>query len=69
MKITNDLLLKLMQEVDQGLEGLLLNIARQHEEINKLKDENKQLRDNYAKILEQITVYIAELEAIKHKNT
>ncbi len=36
MKITNDLLLKLMQEVDQGLEGLLSNIARQHEEINKL---------------------------------
>lgn len=69
MKITNDLLLKLMQEVDQGLEGLLSNIARQHEEINKLQDENKQLRDNYAKILEQIAVYIAELEAIKNKNT
>ncbi|WP_341754591.1 hypothetical protein [Candidatus Tisiphia endosymbiont of Dioctria rufipes] len=69
MKITNDLLLKLMQEVDQGLEGLLSNIARQHEEINKLKDENKQLRDNYTKILKQIAVYVAELEAIKHKNT
>lgn len=69
MKITNDLLLKLMQEVDQGLEGLLSNIARQHEEINKLQGENKQLRDNYAKILEQIAIYIAELEAIKHKNT
>ncbi|MFP3018519.1 MAG: hypothetical protein ACEY3E_06565 [Candidatus Tisiphia sp.] len=55
--------------MDQGLEGLLSKIARQHEEINKLQDENKQLRDNYAKILEQIAVYIAELEAIKHKNT
>ncbi|WP_341756554.1 MULTISPECIES: hypothetical protein [unclassified Candidatus Tisiphia] len=69
MTITNDLLLKLMQEVDQGVEGLLSDIAEQHEEINKLKDENKHLKDNYAKILEQIAVYIAELEEMKHKNT
>ncbi|MDR0296936.1 MAG: hypothetical protein LBH67_03120 [Rickettsia sp.] len=69
MTITNDLLLKLMQEVNQGIEGLLSDIAQQHEEINKLKDENKHLKDNYTKILEQIAVYIAELEEIKHKNT
>lgn len=68
MTITNDLLLKLIQEVDQGIEGLLSDIAQQHEEINKLKDENKHLKDNYMKILEQIAVYIAELEAMKHKN-
>ncbi|WP_425363736.1 hypothetical protein [Candidatus Tisiphia endosymbiont of Hybos culiciformis] len=69
MTITKDLLLKLMQEVDQGVEGLLSDIAQQHEEINKLKNENKHLKDNYAKILEQIAVYIAELEEMKHKNT
>lgn len=69
MTINTDLLLKLMQEVDQGIEGLLSDIAQQHQEINRLKDENKHLKDNYTKILEQIAVYIAELEEIKHKNT
>ncbi len=69
MTINTDLLLKLMQEVDQGIEGLLSDIAEQHQEINRLKDENKHLKDNYRKILEQIAVYIAELEEIKHKNT
>ncbi|HJD56635.1 MULTISPECIES: hypothetical protein [Rickettsieae] len=69
MTINTDLLLKLMQEVDQGIEGLLSDIAEQHQEINRLKDENKYLKDNYTKILEQIAVYIAELEEIKHKNT
>ncbi|MCC8483628.1 MAG: hypothetical protein LN561_03635 [Rickettsia endosymbiont of Labidopullus appendiculatus] len=69
MTINTDLLLKLMQEVDQGIEGLLSDIAEQHQEINRLKDENKHLKDNYTKILEQIAVYIAELEEIKHKKT
>jgi len=69
MKITDNLLLKLMADIDQGLERLLVKIATQSEEIEKLTEENKQLKDNYTKMLEQITLYIAELEAIKHSNT
>jgi cell division protein FtsB len=69
MKITNDLLLELMQRVDQGLEVLLSDIAMQQNEIEKLTTENKHLRENYTKISEQISLYIAELEAIKHSKT
>lgn len=69
MKITNDLLLGLMQQVDQGLEVLLSDIALQRDEIERLTAENKHLRENYAKISEQISLYIAELEAIKYSKT
>jgi hypothetical protein len=69
MKIDNDLLPRLMQEVDQKLEVLLLNCAEQQQEICRLKEENKYLKGNYAQIQEQIALYIAELETIKHSNT
>ncbi len=69
MKVNDDVLLRLMQEVELGLENLLLDISKQRKEIDKLKSENEQLKDNYAKILKEITAYIAELEAIKHSNT
>ena len=69
MKVNDDVLLRLMQEVELGLENLLLDISQQQKEIDKLKNENEQLKDNYAKVLEEIAAYIAELEAIKHSNT
>ena len=69
MKVNNDLLFRLMQEVELGLEGLLLDISEQQKEIDRLKNENNQLKDNYTKILKEIAVYVAELEAIKHSNT
>lgn len=69
MKVNNDLLLTLMQEVELRLDSLLLDMSKQQKEIDRLKSENNQLKDNYAKILEEIAVYIAELEAIKYSNT
>ena len=69
MKVNNDLLFRLMQEVELGLEGLLLDISEQQKEIDRLKNENNQLKGNYTKILQEIAVYVAELEAIKHSKT
>lgn len=69
MKVNNDLLFRLMQEVELGLDGLLLDISEQQKEIDRLKNENNQLKGNYTKILKEIAVYIAELETIKHSKT
>jgi cell division protein FtsB len=69
MKVNNDLLLTLMQEVELRVDGLLQDISKKQEEIDKLKNENNQLKDNYTKILKEIAVYVAELEAIKYSNT
>jgi len=69
MKVNNDLLFRLMQEVELGLDRLLLDVSEQKKEIDRLKNENNQLKDNYTKILKEIAVYVAELEAIKHSNT
>ncbi|MCC8368906.1 MAG: hypothetical protein LN573_02340 [Rickettsia endosymbiont of Oxypoda opaca] len=66
MTIKNEELQRLMQEVDHKIDELLLLIANQQNEISRLRSENKQLTDNYSKILTQITVYIEELEEIKH---
>lgn len=66
MTIKNEELQRLMQEVDHKIDKLLLLIANQQNEISRLRSENKQLMDNYSKILTQITVYIEELEEIKH---
>ena len=69
MKVNDDILLKLMQEVESKLDILLLDISEQQKEIDKLKNENNQLKDNYTKILNEIAVYVAELEAIKYSKT
>lgn len=69
MKVNNDLLLRLMQEVELRLDGLLLDISKQQQEIDRLKNENNQLKDNYTKVLKEIALYVAELEAIKYSNT
>ena len=37
MKVNDDVLLRLMQEVELGLENLLLDISKQRKEIDKLK--------------------------------
>ncbi|WP_253308215.1 MULTISPECIES: hypothetical protein [unclassified Rickettsia] len=66
MTVENEQLQRLMQEVDHKIDKLLLLIANQQNEISRLQSENKQLTDNYSKILTQITVYIEELEEIKH---
>lgn len=68
MTIKNEELQRLMQEVDHKIDELLLLIANQQNEISRLRSENKQLTDNYSKILTQITVYIEELEEIKLLN-
>lgn len=61
----NEILKKLMIEVDGKLNGLLNTLANSQNEIERLHFENKQLKDNYIKILEQISIYVNELEEIK----
>lgn len=61
----NEILKKLMIEVDGKLNGLLNRLANSQNEIERLHFENKQLKDNYVKILEQISIYVNELEEIK----
>lgn len=65
MKVTNDLLQELIKRVDVAVESLMIKLASQEQEIIKLKDENKRLRDNYTLMLEEIKQYITELEQIK----
>jgi chromosome segregation ATPase len=64
-KVNNESLQRLMQLVDQKIDAMLIKFERQQEEINELRDKNKQLKDQYAQTLEQIEQYIAELEQIK----
>lgn len=64
-----NILLNLMQDVDKKLELLLIQLNGQNKEIANLKYENEQLRNNYKQMLEQINLYITELESIKHSNT
>lgn len=63
------LLLNLIKDVDTKLEELLKELNEQNEEIISLKHENQKLKNNYKQILEQINLYIAELESIKQSNT
>jgi len=65
MKMTNDLLPELMKRIDEGVDSLLLRLASTEQEIISLKNENKQLKNNYAQILEEIKEYINQLEQIK----
>jgi len=63
--MSNEVLTRLMQEVDHKLDNLLRMLANNQNEIEKLQIENKQLKDNYVKILDQINIYVNELEEIK----
>lgn len=60
------ILLNLMKDVDKKLELLLTELNGQHEEISSLRCENEKLKNNYKQMLEQINLYIAELESLKH---
>lgn len=61
----NEILQKLMVEVDYRLENLLAILASNRYEIERLQNENQILKDNYIKMLEQINIYVNELEEIK----
>lgn len=65
MKINNNLLQDLMNEVEEQVDKLMLTADNQQQEINQLKNENKYLKDRYSLILKQITGYVDELEEIK----
>jgi len=56
---------KLMEEVEHRLHGVLSTLATKQSEIQKLQNENKELKDNYIKMLDRINIYINELEEIK----
>ncbi|CEO16581.1 hypothetical protein RMONA_00795 [Rickettsia monacensis] len=56
---------KLMEEVEHKLDELLKIHEYDLNEIKKLQNENKELKDNYIKMLDQINIYINELEEIK----
>ena len=54
-----------MEEVEHKLDELLKIHEYDLNEIKKLQNENKELKDNYIKMLDQINIYINELEEIK----
>ena len=56
---------KLMEEVEHKLDELLKIHENDLNEIKKLQNENKELKDNYTKMLDQINIYINELAEIK----
>ncbi len=61
----NEILKRLMEEVEHKLDELLHVQANNQNEVKKLQNENKELKDNYIKMLDQINIYINELEEIK----
>ncbi|WP_016917156.1 palindromic element RPE1 domain-containing protein [Rickettsia honei] len=56
---------KLMEEVEHKLDDLLSMLVNNQNEVQKLQNENKALKDNYIIMLDQINIYINELEEIK----
>lgn len=64
-KMDNEILKRLMEEVEHKLDELLHAQANNQNEVKKLQNENKELKDNYIKMLDQINIYINELEEIK----
>lgn len=54
-----------MQEVEYRLNNLLNVLANNQYEIHRLQNENNQLRNDYVRILDQINIYVNELEEIK----
>jgi len=63
--MNNEILTRLMQEVEYRLDNLLNMLANSQNEIEKLQHENRQLKDNYTRVLDQINLYVNELEEIK----
>lgn len=63
--MNNETLTRLMQEVEHKLDNLLSMLTNNQNEIEKLQNENKHLKNNYIKILDQINIYVNELEEIK----
>ncbi|WP_025999583.1 RP576a family tick cell line-upregulated protein [Rickettsia australis] len=61
----SEILKRLMEEVEHKLDELLQTQTNNQNEVNKLQNENKELKDNYIKMLDQINIYINELEEIK----
>ncbi len=59
------MLKRLMEEVEHKLDELLRAQTNNQNEVKKLQNENKELKDNYIKMLDQINIYINELEEIK----
>ncbi|KJW04835.1 RPE1 domain protein [Rickettsia argasii T170-B] len=56
---------KLMEEVEHKIDDLLSMLVNNQNEVQKLQNENKVLKDNYITMLDQINIYINELEEIK----
>ncbi|KHO02261.1 hypothetical protein [Rickettsia felis] len=62
----NEILKRLMEEVEHKLDELLHAQANNQNEVKKItKTKIKELKDNYIKMLDQINIYINELEEIK----
>ncbi len=63
--LNKDNLYFLMSKVDKSVDDLLLTIKNQEVEINKLQEQNSQLKSQYHKILTEVEQYVIELEQIK----
>ncbi|MCC8377564.1 MAG: hypothetical protein LN567_04150 [Rickettsia endosymbiont of Graphium doson] len=63
--MNNEILMSLMQQVEYRLDNLLNVLANNQYEIHRLQNENNQLRNDYVRILDQINMYVNELEEIK----
>ncbi|HJD65524.1 MAG TPA: hypothetical protein LFV91_00230 [Rickettsia endosymbiont of Bembidion nr. Transversale] len=63
--MNNEILMSLMQQVEYRVDNLLNVLANNQYEIHRLQNENNQLRNDYVRILDQINIYVNELEEIK----
>ena len=66
MKISYETLQELMNNIDHRIDSLLLKIAQQQEEINRLESRNRQLEQYYQQTASEIASYIAELNKIRN---
>lgn len=65
MKITSESIITQIVNIERIIDNLLDKHKFQENEISLLKIENKRLRENYAKTLEEIQEYVKQLEQIK----
>lgn len=66
MKITSKSIIQQIIDIESVIENMMHKIEFQQKEINLLKVENKSLKENYTKTLQEIQEYIKQLEQIKN---
>jgi len=65
MEITKQQLIEIIREIGEKTEKLVVNSARQSQQIEDLKSQNEDLKKSNQATLDQIKEYIQELEQIR----